>query len=58
MYVKVTGLYLMLKINLSLPIPFRYLADKTDADYMRANAPKLKLQFKNYDWSTFAVDPK
>jgi len=35
-----------------------YLADKSDADYMRANASKLKLQFKDYDWSTFAVDPK
>ena len=54
MYVKVTGL----KINISLPIRFRYLADKTDADYLTANAAKLKLQFKNYDWSTFAVDPK
>ena len=48
----------ILKINISLPIRFRYLADKTDADYMRANAAKLKLQFKNYDWSTFAVDSK
>ena len=53
-HVKVTGL----EINISLPIRFRYLADKTDADYLTANAAKLKLQFKNYDWSTFAVDPK
>ena len=44
------------QLNIWLPIRFRHLADKSDADYMRANAAQLKLQFKDYDWSTFAVD--
>jgi len=32
--------------------------DKSVAEYMKANAAKLKLQYKDYDWSTFAVNAK
>lgn len=35
-----------------------HLTDKASSDYIRANAATLKLAFKDYDWSTFAVDSK
>ena len=52
----VCNIMLFNELDIRLPIRFRHLADKSDADYMRANAAQLKLQFKDYDWSTFAVD--
>ena len=45
-------------VKVSLLVWCRHLADKSVAEYMKANAAKLKLQYKDYDWSTFAVNAK